>query len=111
MHIFIDKGADMSTAQDVGEQAARAATPAAVAGVTHFLGVSLSDWVLILTIIYTLVQLFVLIKDRVYKPWRINRDIHNAMPPPAPSAQPEQTSPVTVTVTVNENTHGTSGQG
>jgi hypothetical protein len=105
MHFFYDKGADMSTAQDVGEQAARVATPAAVAGVTHFLGVPLSDWVLILTIVYTLVQLFVLIRDRLYKPWRTNRDIRNALPPSATTAQD---APVTVTVTVNENTHGTS---
>jgi hypothetical protein len=108
MHIFHDKGADMSTAQDVGEQAARVATPAAVAGVTHFLGIPLSDWVLILTIVYTLVQLFVLIRDRVYKPWRTRQGIRNVLPPTAPNATAAQDVPVTVTVPVNENTHGTS---
>jgi uncharacterized protein (DUF58 family) len=108
MHFFYDKGADMSTAQDVGEQAARVATPAAVAGVTHFLGIPLSDWVLILTIVYTLVQLFVLIRDRLYKPWRTNRDIRSEQPPAAPNVTAAQDVPVTVTVTVNENTHGTS---
>ena len=38
-----------------------------VGGLTLF-GVGLADWVLILTIIYTLLQLFFLLRDKWYRP-------------------------------------------
>lgn len=44
--------------------AAKAAPPVAVSGLT-VAGLPLQDWVLLLTAIYTLAQLFVLVRDRL----------------------------------------------
>lgn len=48
---------------DLITETAKAAPTVTVGGLTLF-GVVLSDWVMILTIIYTLLQLFFLLRDR-----------------------------------------------
>ena len=48
---------------DIVTEAAKAAPTVTVGGLTLF-GVVLSDWVMILTIIYTLFQLFFLLRDK-----------------------------------------------
>lgn len=52
--------------------ALKAAPPAGVGGLT-ILGVSLPDWILILTLIYTVLGLIALIRDKYIKPWRESR--------------------------------------
>ena len=39
--------------QELAHEAAKAAPPAAVAGIHYFLGISLNDWVLLTTLCYT----------------------------------------------------------
>jgi len=34
------------------------------------MGVSLQDWVLVVTLIYTALSLIFLIRDKVYRPWK-----------------------------------------
>lgn len=48
---------------DLITEAAKAAPTVTVGGLTLF-GVVLSDWVMILTIVYTLLQLFFLLRDK-----------------------------------------------
>jgi hypothetical protein len=51
-----------------------AGIPAAgISGLT-LLGVSLPDWVLIGTAVYTALAIFVLVRDKLYKPWKEARD-------------------------------------
>ena len=88
MHIFADKGADMSTARDVGEQAVKGSIPVVTTAVAWLSSVSLSDWLLVCTIFYTLLQTFVLVRDRIYKPWRRARDAERAGLP-APNDGPD----------------------
>lgn len=57
----------MSTHSDVLHEAAKAAPAVTVGGLTLF-GVGLSDWVLLLTLIYTLLQIGFLIRDKVIRP-------------------------------------------
>lgn len=45
------------------------APPAGISGV-KLLGVALPDWVLILTAVYTVLALYVLIRDKFYIPWK-----------------------------------------
>lgn len=54
---------------DLITEAAKAAPTVAVGGLTLF-GVVLSDWVMILTIVYTLAQLSFLLRDKWYRPWK-----------------------------------------
>lgn len=49
------------------------APPAGISGMT-LLGLSLPDWVLIGTAIYTVLALFVLIRDKFYLPWKEKRN-------------------------------------
>lgn len=49
-------------------EAVKSAPPVSV-GTLTLMGVSLSDWTLILTGIYTLVLLYVLIRDKIVAPW------------------------------------------
>lgn len=58
---------------DTLDFAVKASPPAGVAGIT-FLGVSLPDWVLILTLVYTVLALFALVRDKYLKPWRDKRE-------------------------------------
>lgn len=47
-------------------EAAKAIPPVTV-GITTILGFTLSDWVLLLTIVYTGLQIFFLVRDRIRK--------------------------------------------
>lgn len=58
----------MKTHQDT-IVAVSAAPPAGISGMT-LLGVSLPDWVLIATALYTALATFVLIRDKFYIPWK-----------------------------------------
>ena len=53
-----------STDLDTVTEAVKAAPPLTVGGLT-MLGVSLSEWVLILTAIYTILQIYFLLHDRL----------------------------------------------
>lgn len=59
---------------DIVTEAAKAVPTLTVGGLTLF-GVVLSDWVMILTIIYTLAQLFFLLRD---KWWAKRKDKHGS---------------------------------
>jgi Phage holin T7 family, holin superfamily II len=52
--------------------AVSAAPPASVGGLL-IMGVALADWVLICTALYTVLALFVLVRDKFYIPWRNSR--------------------------------------
>lgn len=52
---------------DIVTEAAKAVPTVTVGGLTLF-GVVLSDWVMILTIVYTLAQIFFLLRDKWYLP-------------------------------------------
>lgn len=58
-----------TTHHDIANEAARAAPTLTVGGLTLF-GVGLSDWVLLATLIYTVLQVFFLLRDKCYRPWR-----------------------------------------
>lgn len=60
--------------------AAKTAPPAAVTGATLW-GVALADWVLWLTLIYTIGQVFVLARDKFYRPWKEKRNGRNRQDP------------------------------
>lgn len=49
--------------------AAQAVPPIAVS-IAHLAGFHLSDVAILVTILYTLVMMFILIKDKIYQPWR-----------------------------------------
>ncbi len=51
----------------------RIGPPAAVAGLSLY-GVSLQDWVLVVTLIYTGLSVILLIRDKVYRPWKEKRN-------------------------------------
>ena len=57
------------TNHEVSIEAARAAPPLSVVGLS-LMGVSLQDWVLVITLIYTALSLIFLIRDKVYRPWK-----------------------------------------
>lgn len=52
---------------DLATEGAKALPTVTVGGLTLF-GVVLSDWVMLLTIVYTLAQLFFLLRDKWYRP-------------------------------------------
>lgn len=54
---------------EVFVESAKLSPPVAVTGLT-FAGVSLQDWVLVATLVYTIFSLFFLIRDKVWKPWK-----------------------------------------
>lgn len=56
-----------SNTQEYVTEATRAAPPVAVGGLTLG-GVGLSDWVLIATLVYTVLQVGFLIRDKWYRP-------------------------------------------
>jgi len=60
----------MDTQHQVATEAVKATPAITVSGLTLF-GVSLNEWVLILTAIYTVLQLFFLVRD---KWWRVRKD-------------------------------------
>lgn len=59
----------MTNHHDIANEAAKAAPAVTVGGLTLF-GVGLSDWVLLATLIYTVLQVFFLLRDKCYKPWK-----------------------------------------
>ncbi|WWQ12962.1 holin [Ralstonia phage PQ43W] len=74
MILLQNRGSDMTNAlHDVANEAANASPPLAVVGL-HFAGVTLNDVVLILTAVYTLVQIIILVRDRIVRPRREARD-------------------------------------
>jgi len=63
----------MSINQDLTVESIRLGPPAAVAGLSLW-GVSLQDWVLVVTLIYTGLSAILLIRDKVYRPWKEKRN-------------------------------------
>lgn len=57
----------MTTHNEVATEVTRALPSLTVGGLTLF-GVGLADWVLIVTLIYTVLQVYFLLRDRWYKP-------------------------------------------
>jgi hypothetical protein len=44
--------------------------PPAVIATAHILGYSLSDWLILTSLIYTLILLYVLVRDKIYVPYK-----------------------------------------
>jgi hypothetical protein len=63
----------MSINQDLTIESVRLGPPAAVAGLSLW-GVSLQDWVLVITLVYTIFSLFFLLRDKLYRPWKERRN-------------------------------------
>lgn len=57
----------------VVETLSKTSPPVVVTGLTLG-GVSLNEWVMIATLAYTVLQLFFLVRDKVYRPWKEKRD-------------------------------------
>lgn len=53
------------TTRDVAISTVKVAPPIAVTGM-HFLGYGVADWVLTLTAVYTILQIVVLVRDKIY---------------------------------------------
>ena len=70
MQLFTNQGQDMSTPRDVGEQAIKGALPVTATALAWLASVPLDRWLLVCTITYTVLQIFVLVRDRIYKPWK-----------------------------------------
>lgn len=47
--------------------------PVGISGL-KLLGLALPDWVLIGTAVYTLLATYVLVRDKIYRPWKEARD-------------------------------------
>ena len=56
--------------QDTLNEAYKAAPPVTVGGLT-FVGVPLSDWLIVVTLIYTVLQIVFLIRDKWYIPRKV----------------------------------------
>lgn len=54
----------MTTSNELAAEAVKASPPLTVAGLTVY-GVGLQDWILILTALYTIIQIFILIRDKL----------------------------------------------
>lgn len=55
--------------QDTLAEASKAAPPVTVGGLS-LVGVPLSDWLIIATLVYTVLQIVFLIRDKRYRPWK-----------------------------------------
>ena len=55
--------------QDTLTEATKAAPPVIVGGLT-LVGVPLSDWLIIATLVYTVLQIVFLVRDKLYGPWK-----------------------------------------
>lgn len=55
--------------QDTLAEASKAAPPVTVGGLS-LVGVPLSDWLIIATLVYTVLQIVFLIRDKLYRPWK-----------------------------------------
>jgi hypothetical protein len=51
----------------------RASPPVAVSSAA-LAGVTLQDWVLLATLVYTLINIALLLRDKVYRPWKESKD-------------------------------------
>jgi disulfide bond formation protein DsbB len=60
----------MSTKTELAVEAVRISPPVAVTGLSLY-GISLQDWVLVATLVYTVVSLVFLIRDKIYIPWKV----------------------------------------
>lgn len=70
---FFDKGRPMTTPQEIATEVAKAAPPVTV-GSLALAGIPLSDWLLILTILYTILQIFFLLRDKWWRKRRVSGD-------------------------------------
>lgn len=59
-------GDDMSIKEAVAQEATKAAPPLGVGSMVLF-GVPMSDWILVLTALYTVLQLFFLLRDKWWR--------------------------------------------
>ena len=60
----------ISSVSSVTAEAAKSAPLLVVTGAT-FLGFTLQEWVYIATLTYTALQMFILIRDKLWRPWRL----------------------------------------
>lgn len=95
MHIFYDKGADMSTPQDTAEQVVRAAPGVTATALTWLFSVNLNQVLLLITIVFTMLQTYVLVRDRIVGPWRERRNAEKAA-----TTAPASSTPAAVKVSV-----------
>ena len=51
------------------EAITKTSPPVAISGLALW-GISLNEWVLIGTLVYTTLQTFFLLRDKVYRPWK-----------------------------------------
>jgi hypothetical protein len=58
---------------DTAHEALRLSPPITVAGLSLY-GISLQDWVLIATLLYTVASLYFLLRDKLYRPWKEKRN-------------------------------------
>lgn len=60
----------MTNKTELATEALRASPPVTVTGLA-LAGISLQDWVLVATLVYTVFSLFFLIRDKIYLPWKV----------------------------------------
>lgn len=63
---YSNQGRPMSTPQEIAVEAMKAAPPVTI-GALQLAGVSLSDWLLIATLLYTVLQIGFLLHDKWWK--------------------------------------------
>lgn len=63
---FSNHGRPMTTPQEIATEAMKAAPPVTV-GTLALAGIPLSDWLLIFTIAYTILQIFFLLRDKWWR--------------------------------------------
>lgn len=59
--------------QSIVETVTKTSPPVVVSGLAMG-GISINEWVLILTAVYTALQVFFLLRDKVYRPWKEKKD-------------------------------------
>jgi hypothetical protein len=63
----------MTIHHDLAAEAVKASPPLTVVGLS-VAGVGLQDWVLLLTLIYTIIQIYLLVRDKVVLPYLEKRN-------------------------------------
>lgn len=71
--LFSNKGAAMSASQDVAEQVVRAAPTASVAVLTWMTNIPVNLLVQWVALIFGILQVYVLVRDRIVAPWIAKR--------------------------------------
>lgn len=71
--LFTNKGAAMSASQDVAEQVVRAAPTASVAVLTWMTNIPVNLLVQWVALIFGILQVYVLVRDRIVAPWIAKR--------------------------------------